>query len=142
LTVYANSNPKSFCHAILDQFTRGLEKAGRTNEVVDLYAMKFDPVLKARDFPNWIDENMPLETLKHMILENSGGSIQRTVLERWLRNKDSAYISNLIRRLRPKDVVEQQKKVEHVYFYSVGAVGDAVRQSYLQEAYRLGKEYC
>jgi len=160
------------------------------------------------------------------------------VLERWLRNKDSAYISNLIRRLRPKDVVEQQKKValaqalaiispvwfvgfpailkgwiervftygfaysltrdgwkgdikgriplfthekallisttlfdeesyqtglgeamkrliddfgfrypgikkvEHVYFYSVSAVGDGVRRNYLQEAYRLGKEFC
>jgi len=111
LTIYANPSPKSFCHAILEQFAQGLEEAGHTNEVVDLYAMKFDPVLKARDFPNWIDENTPLAALKHMILENSGGSIQRTVLERWLRNKDAAYISNMIRRLRPKDVVEQQKKV-------------------------------
>ena len=42
----------------------GLEEAGHTNEVLDLYAMKFDPVLKTRDFPNWIDENFPLETLK------------------------------------------------------------------------------
>ena len=34
------------------------------------------------------------------------------------------------------------KNVEHVYFYSVGAAGAEVRQCYLQEAYRLGKEYC
>jgi NAD(P)H dehydrogenase (quinone) len=34
------------------------------------------------------------------------------------------------------------KQVEHVYFYSVGAVGAEVRRGYLQEAYRLGKEYC
>jgi len=136
LTIYANPSPKSFCHAILEQFARGLEEAGHTNEVVDLYAMKFDPILRARDFPNWIDENTPLEALKHMILENSGGSIQRTVLERWLRNKDAAYISNMIRRLRPKDVVE------HVYFYSVSAVGDDARRCYLQEAHRLGKELC
>ena len=238
LTIYANPSPKSFCHAILKQFARGLEEAGHANEVVDLYAMKFDPVLRARDFPNWIDENTPLEALKHMILENSGGSIQRTVLERWLRNKDAAYISNMIRRLRPKDVVEQQrkvaqaqalaiispvwfvgfpailkgwiervftygfaysltrdgwigdikgriplfthekallisttlfdeesyqtglgeamkrliddfgfrypgiKKVEHVYFYSVSAVSDDARRGYLQEAHRLGKEFC
>jgi hypothetical protein len=33
------------------------------------------------------------------------------------------------------------KNVEHVYFYSVGAVGLETRQSYLQEAYRLGKEF-
>jgi NAD(P)H dehydrogenase (quinone) len=31
--------------------------------------------------------------------------------------------------------------VEHVYFYSVSAVSPEVRQGYLQEAYRLGKEY-
>ena len=238
LTVYAHPNPKSFCHAILQEFTKGLEDAGHTNELVDLYAMKFNPVLNARDYPNWIDENIPLETLKKMILENSGGAIRRFFLERWLRNKDSAYLSKMIKKLRPKDVVEQQKKiaqaqglaiispvwfvgfpailkgwiervftygfaysltpagwkgdiqgriplfthekallisttlfdeqayqaglgdamkrliddfgfrypgiktVEHVYFYSVGAVDDAARQSYLQMAYRLGKEYC
>ena len=34
------------------------------------------------------------------------------------------------------------KQVEHVYFYSVGAVGVEGRRGYLQEAYRLGKEYC
>ncbi len=33
------------------------------------------------------------------------------------------------------------KKVEHVYFYSMGAVGAEVRKGYLQNAYRLGKEY-
>jgi len=238
LTVYANPNPKSFCHAILEQFTQGLEDAGHTQEVVDLYAMRFNPVLTARDFPNWIDENISLETLKRMILENSGGPLQRFIMERWLRNKDASYLSKMIRKLRPKDVVEQQKKVaqaqglaiifpvwfvgfpailkgwvervftygfaysltregwrgdikgriplfkhekallisttlfneesyqtglgeamkrliddfgfrypgvkkvEHVYFYSVSAVGDDIRQSYLQEAYRLGKEFC
>jgi len=238
LTVYANPNPKSFCHAILEQFTQGLEDAGHTQEVVNLYAMRFNPVLTARDFPNWIDENISLETLKRMILENSGGPLQRFIMERWLRNKDASYLSKMIRKLRPKDVVEQQKKVaqaqglaiifpvwfvgfpailkgwvervftygfaysltregwrgdikgriplfkhekallisttlfneesyqtglgeamkrliddfgfrypgvkkvEHVYFYSVSAVGDDIRQSYLQEAYRLGKEFC
>jgi NAD(P)H dehydrogenase (quinone) len=33
------------------------------------------------------------------------------------------------------------KNVEHVYFYSVGCVSAAIRQSYLQQAYRLGKEF-
>lgn len=94
--------------------------------MIDLYAMKFDPVLKARESPNWIVENTLLEALKHMILENSSGSIQRTVLERWLRNKDAAYIFNMIRRLRPKDVLK------HVYFSSVSAVGDDARRGYLR----------
>ncbi len=100
-----------FAMQILDQLTTGLEDAGHTYEVVDLYSMKFDPVLKARDYPNWIDENIPLETLKKMILENCGGTFQRFIMERWLRNKDSSYLSKWIRNLRPKDIVEQQKKV-------------------------------
>ena len=33
------------------------------------------------------------------------------------------------------------KNVEHVYFYSVSAVEAATRQSYLQQAYCLGKEF-
>jgi len=33
------------------------------------------------------------------------------------------------------------KNVEHIYFYSVSAVGDVARRSYLQEAYRLGKVF-
>jgi NAD(P)H dehydrogenase (quinone) len=178
-----------------------------------------------------------MDTLKSMILDNSGGSFQRFFMERWLRNKDSAYLSKLIRELKPRDVVEQQKKVaeaqglviispvwfvgfpailkgwiervftygfaysltqegwmgdikgriplfkhekallisttlfneesyqtglreavkkliddfgfrypgiknvEHVYFYSVSAVGDEARRGYLKEAYRLGKEF-
>ncbi|MGE5123133.1 MAG: NAD(P)H-dependent oxidoreductase [Acidobacteriaceae bacterium] len=237
LTIYAHPNPKSFCHAILEQFIRGLSDAGHTNQVVDLYAMHFSPVFTARDYPAWVDESFPLESLKNMILENSGGPIQRLVLQPWLRNKSAAYLARLIRKFRPADVVEQQRKiawaqglavifpvwfvgmpailkgwiervftysfayslnpqgwqgdirgrlprfkhekallisttlfneqayddglrqamtrliddfgfsypgvknVEHVYFYSVGTVGDEVRKGYLQQAYRLGNEY-
>ena len=39
LTVYAHPNPKSFCHAVLEQFNEGLREAGHTNEVLDLYAL-------------------------------------------------------------------------------------------------------
>lgn len=45
LTIYAHSNPRSFCHAVLEEFTAGLREAGHTGEVVDLYAIGFDPVL-------------------------------------------------------------------------------------------------
>ena len=47
---------QSFCHALLEQFTKGLEDADHSNEVLDLYAMRFDPVLTSRDWPDWIDE--------------------------------------------------------------------------------------
>lgn len=43
LTIYAHSNPRSFCHAVLEEFTAGLREAGHTGEVVDLYAIGFDP---------------------------------------------------------------------------------------------------
>lgn len=111
LTIYAHPSPKSFCHAILDQFSRGLADAGHTNEVVDLYAMHFNPVFSARDYPAWVDESFPLEPLKNMILESSGGPIQRFFLRPWLRNKDAAYLAKLIRKFRPGDVVEQQRKI-------------------------------
>jgi NAD(P)H dehydrogenase (quinone) len=236
LTIYANPSPQSFCHAILTHFTQGLEEAGHTSEIVDLYGIKFDPVLKPRDFPNWVDENTPLETLKAMILEHSSG-VQRWAMERWLRNKQLPEVVKVIKGLAPKDVLEQQmkvaqaqglaiispvwfvgfpailkgwiervfsygfaysltpegwkgdirgrvplfqhekaliisttlfdeksyqtglqdamkkliddfgfrypgiKQVEHVYFYSVSAVGAEVRRQYLQEAYRIGKEF-
>jgi NAD(P)H dehydrogenase (quinone) len=110
LTVYANPNPRSFCYAILEQFSQGLKKAGHTNEVVDLYAIKFDPVLKLRDYTNWIDETTPLETLKGMI-QSSGNRIEWFFAERWLRNKKISDVVKLARIFRPRDVVEQQKKI-------------------------------
>ena len=33
------------------------------------------------------------------------------------------------------------KKVEHVYFYRAAVADDATRQSYLERAYSLGKEF-
>ena len=50
LTLYAHPNPNSFCHAILDQFTAGLKEAGHTTRVVDLYAIRFNPVSGIKDF--------------------------------------------------------------------------------------------
>lgn len=50
LVVYAHPNPQSFNHAVLDAFCRGLEEGGHTREVVDLYAIGFDPRLSAEEF--------------------------------------------------------------------------------------------
>jgi putative NADPH-quinone reductase len=57
LTVYAHPNPRSFCHAVLEQLTRGLSDTGHSSEVVDLYAIGFDPVLGDRDAPDWMDRS-------------------------------------------------------------------------------------
>jgi NAD(P)H dehydrogenase (quinone) len=110
LTVYANPNPRSFCHAILEQFSQGLKDAGHTNEVLDLYAIKFDPVLKLRDYTNWISETTPMETLKEMV-RSSSNRLEWFFAERWLRNKNTSDVAKLVRKFGPKDVLEQQRKI-------------------------------
>jgi NAD(P)H dehydrogenase (quinone) len=117
LTVYAHPNPRSFCHAILEQFTKGLEHAGHTNEVVDLYSIHFDPVFRINDFASYVHESMPLEILDQMnlkqhVIDSAGGPIQRYVASRWLQNKDSRAVAKFIHSHRPKDVIEQWEKVE------------------------------
>jgi len=110
LTVYANPNPRSFCHAILEQFSRGLKDAGHTNEVVDLYAIKFNPVLKLWDYTSWVDESTPMEYLKSMI-QSSTSRFVWFFAEKWLRNKDISDIVKLSRIFRPRDVRKHQKKI-------------------------------
>jgi NAD(P)H dehydrogenase (quinone) len=61
LTVIANPNPRSFCHAVLGEFTAGLREAGHSIEAVDLYAERFDPVFRVRDFNSYVHESMPLD---------------------------------------------------------------------------------
>jgi NAD(P)H dehydrogenase (quinone) len=50
LIVYSHPNPKSFCHAILETVTNALAAGKKDFAVRDLYALGFDPVLKAGDF--------------------------------------------------------------------------------------------
>lgn len=110
LTVYANPNPKSFCHAILEQFSKGLKDAGHTNEVVDLYAIRFNPVLKLWDYASWIHETTPMEYLRAMI-QSSTSRFVWFFAEKWLHDKDISDIVKLARPFRPRDVLKQQKKV-------------------------------
>ncbi len=116
LTVFAHPNSKSFCHAILRQFTRGLEDAGHTSEVVDLYAIRFNPVFHTQDFASYVHESMPLEILDEMnlkqhVLDSAGGPLQRFAASLWLKNKDSRAVARFIHAHRPKDVIEQWEKV-------------------------------
>jgi NAD(P)H dehydrogenase (quinone) len=118
LTVYAHPNPKSFCHAILQQFTKGLEDAGHTSEVVDLYAIKFDPVFRTQDFASYVSESMPLDILEQMnlkqhVLDSAGGPIQRFIASRWLRDKDTVTVAKFIHEHRPKDVINQWEKLKN-----------------------------
>ncbi len=116
MTVIAHPNPKSFCHAILRQFDAGLEEAGHSNDIVDLYAMKFDPVFRTRDYASYIDDSMPLDMLEQMnllkyIMDYCGGPVQRFVVKRWLGKKTPLELVRIIRKQMPRDVVDQQKRL-------------------------------
>ncbi len=116
MTVIANPSPKSFCHAILERFSRGLADAGHTTEVVDLYAIHFDPVFRRDDFASYVHESMPPEilasmNLKQRVLDSAGNPIVRLGASLWLRNKTPAEIARFIHSHRPKDVIEQWEKI-------------------------------
>jgi NAD(P)H dehydrogenase (quinone) len=116
LTVYANPNPKSFCHALLEQFTQGLKDAGHESEVIDLYAINFDPVLRPKDAPNWVNDSLPMEALEKMdlkkqALEAATNPIQRLMVRTMLRNKSTQDILKIAWKRRPKDILVQQQKV-------------------------------
>ena len=63
LTVFAHPASEPFCHAGLDRFD-GLRGAGHTNEIVDLYAIGFDPILRPRDTPSRLTETIPDDMLE------------------------------------------------------------------------------
>lgn len=63
LVVYVHPDPKSFCNAILGAFTNGLKDGGHTFEVVDLYAIKFDPCIKLEDLVQFTGGKMPQDIL-------------------------------------------------------------------------------
>jgi NAD(P)H dehydrogenase (quinone) len=116
LTVYAHPNPTSFCHAVLESFTQGLTDAGHTSEIVDLYAIGFDPVFSRDDYSFFVHESVPPELLDESELRAnmvaaSGGPIRRPLAKRWLRDNALPELIKIVERQRPKDVLAQQEKV-------------------------------
>ena len=149
LTVYAHSNPKSFCHAILEKFSAGLKDAGHENDVVDLYAMNFNPVISATDAPNWLDETVPDEMLERMnlkneLLDNAGGPIRRFFLKRQIGGKDARGIIRLLRQqYRPLDVLEHQQRIARAdalaFISPVYFVGfPAILKGWIERVFTLG----
>ena len=149
LTVFAHPGSKSFCHALLERFDAGLRDAGHANEVVDLYATGFDPVLRQRDSPNWMDEDAPQEILDRMqlrerMLDDARGPLQRFALKRLLGRRDTRGIIHLLReRYRPKDVLLHQEKVARaqglafvapVYFVGL----PAMLKGWIERVFTLG----
>ena len=149
LTVFAHPSPKSFCHSILGRFADGLRDAGHVNEVVDLYAIGFDPVLRERDNPNWMDEHAPQEILDGMhlrerMLEGARGPLQRFAMKRLLGDRDTRGIIRLLQeRYRPRDVQVQQEKVARAqalaFIAPVYFVGfPAILKGWIERVFTLG----
>ena len=59
LIVYAHPNPQSFNHAIVEACSKGLAEAGHTYEVVDLYAINFNPCLSGGDLAQLMEGKTP-----------------------------------------------------------------------------------
>jgi NAD(P)H dehydrogenase (quinone) len=116
LVVYAHPNPRSFCHAVLEEFTRGLGDAGHTAEIVDLHAIRFDPVFRRDDYSFFAHPSVPHEVfdeadLRESMIALSGGPVKRTAARWWLRDKEMPELLELVARQRPRDVLAQQEKV-------------------------------
>lgn len=149
LTIYAHHNPRSFCHAVLERFTEGLRDGGHTNEVVDLHAIRFDPVISDRDGPDWIDDSVPDDVLKHMqvkrsLLEGALNPLRRLMVKRWIGDRDDREV---VRRLHalgpPRDVAEQQAKIAQAdalaFVAPVYFVGfPAILKGWIERVFSLG----
>ena len=149
LTVFAHPGKKSFCHAVLERFDAGLRDAGHTNEINDLYAIGFDPVLRDCDNPNWMDANGPDDIvakmhLRERILEGARGPLRKFALKRLLGDRDTRSIIRLLQeRYRPKDILVQQQKVVNAealaFIAPVYFVGfPAMLKGWIERVFTLG----
>jgi len=105
----------SFTHAVLDYFVRGLEEAGHQYEVVDLYKIKFNPVLQDKDSAFFVDKDMPdwlfrQMDMRKMIIELAGGPVRKLIAKLYIKNKSDENLRELISSQKPGDVLAQQKK--------------------------------
>lgn len=116
LTVYAHPDRRSFCHGVLERFTAGLQDAGHSSHVVDLYAIDFDPVLRQRDQPSWINDTMPediaeLHDVRGNVLRSTRNPLQRWLVRRAIRGKSHSEVAGMLRSRMPKDVLAMHEKI-------------------------------
>jgi NAD(P)H dehydrogenase (quinone) len=149
LTVFAHHSHNSFCHALLERFDTGLRDAGHTNEVVDLHAIRFNPVLTDQDNANWLDEDVPDDVLAGMqlrerVLREAHNPVSKVIARRMLRDRDDHGIVALLHdRPKPKDVLEQQEKVARAqalaFVAPVYFVGfPAILKGWIERVFTLG----
>lgn len=116
LIIYAHPNPMSFTHAILDNFVKGIKEAGHRYEIVDLYKIKFNPVFQDMDYAYFVDKDLPKDIfqqmdIRAMIVGLAGNPVKKFIAKLYIKNKTDDDLINLINSQKPKDVIQQQKKV-------------------------------
>ena len=107
LTVFAHNDRHSFCGGVLERFSGGLADAGHTNEVLDLYAIKFDPVFRDQDVASYTSGEIPTDILELMdleqrVLRSCRGPLQRFLASRAMRGKSQSEIAAMIRNQCPR----------------------------------------
>ena len=151
LIVYAHPRSKSFCHAILQNFSRGLEEAGHEYEVIDLYAIRFDPVFREADYASYVHSSIPDEVLEKMDLkkyvqESIHNPIVKFILSRWLQGKTDQSVAQFIHEHRPKDVVAQWEKIKQaqamVFIAPIFWLGfPAILKGWFERVFSYGDAY-
>jgi NAD(P)H dehydrogenase (quinone) len=151
LIVYAHNNPKSFTHAVLEQVERGLADAGHTYEVIDLYAIGFNPVFTMHDASQFIHHTVPEEKLDRAMLEqaiidSAGNPLRRWLAGRWVRGKSIAEMVRLFEENRPADVRAHQAKVARaeglIFIAPVFWMGfPAILKGWLERVFAYGFAY-
>jgi NAD(P)H dehydrogenase (quinone) len=188
LVIYAHPNPNSFNHAVLEELTRGLQEAGHTVKVNDLYANNFDPKFNHGDFAQFMEGDLPQEVQAEQEKVKQADALVfiypvwwwgfPAIMKGWidrifsmgfaykfgekgpegiLHHKKALFINTTLgskEAYEPSGLKDAMNKigsqdmnfvgiqnVEHVFFYAVANVPDEVRKGYLEEAYRLGKEF-
>jgi NAD(P)H dehydrogenase (quinone) len=151
LVVYAHFNPDSFTHALLEHVTKGLADGGHEHDVVDLYAIGFDPVFGKRDALQFVHDSVPEELLReadleHLVVSGAGGPVRRYLARRWLREKNRHDIVELLSRQQPSIVREQQEKVARadglVFVAPVFWMGlPAILKGWLERVFAYGFAY-
>jgi NAD(P)H dehydrogenase (quinone) len=147
LTVYAHPDPASFNHAVLEAFTRGLKEAGHESEVVDLYAIGFDPASRIRDQPSWLpDANAPdvvEKVVRERVFPPGAGALQRLLTWALFRGMGPLEVVERLRRRVPRDVRVQQEKVARAdalaFIAPVWFVGfPAMLKGWIERVFTLG----
>lgn len=115
-TIYAHHSPHSPRHALLERFDAGLRESDHEHEIVDLFAIGFDPVRRDADGPNLVDDRMPDEVLarcqvRESLLKRARGPMRCLLLRCWL---GTLHVRGIMRKIRargdPADIAQPQRK--------------------------------